>query len=138
MVAVPLRCVVDANVLLYLWVPGKYSERAIAVRRAFDHWYVPPLWRSEFANALAKLVRRGTVTFDQAAATMRTAEAALFDFEETVDHLEVLRLADASGCSAYDCEYVALADRLEMLLITEDKALLRQFPERAISMSDAV
>jgi len=44
----------------------------------------------------------------------------------------VLDLASASGCSAYDCEYVALARHLDVKLITTDKQILQSFPETAI------
>lgn len=46
----------------------------------------------------------------------------------------VLDLASASGCSAYDCEYVALARHLDVKLITTDKQILQSFPETAIGM----
>jgi predicted nucleic acid-binding protein len=36
----------------------------------------------------------------------------------------VMSLALESGCSAYDCEYVALARLLSVPLVTEDRQLL--------------
>ena len=46
---------------------------------------------------------------------------------------EVLQLAVDSGCSAYDCEFVALAEWLDAHLVTFDRAVLRAFPERAMA-----
>lgn len=40
----------------------------------------------------------------------------------------------ASKCSAYDCEYAALADDLDVKLVTTDKQLLREFPGLALSL----
>lgn len=46
----------------------------------------------------------------------------------------VLRSAVASACSAYDCEFVALAEDIEVRLVTVDKQILSQFPDVAISL----
>jgi predicted nucleic acid-binding protein len=40
-----------------------------------------------------------------------------------------------SDCSAYDCEFVALALKLETKLLTMDKKLLRVFPQRAMALT---
>ncbi len=44
-------------------------------------------------------------------------------------------VADRSDCSAYDCEYVALAKRLGVKLVTMDRKVLRAFPEVAVSLA---
>jgi predicted nucleic acid-binding protein len=44
-----------------------------------------------------------------------------------------LQLAAHSGCSAYDCEFVSLAQSLRVKLITGDKKLLQVFPEVAMT-----
>ena len=43
-------------------------------------------------------------------------------------------LAAASTCSAYDCEFVALAQNLGAPLVTVDRQILSQFPEIAVSL----
>jgi predicted nucleic acid-binding protein len=48
--------------------------------------------------------------------------------EHHVTSEAVLRLAMSSGCSAYDCEFVALAQDLGARLVTSDTELLRAFP----------
>jgi len=47
----------------------------------------------------------------------------------------VLRLVASSTCSAYECEFVALADQLSVPLVTLDRAVLREFPVVAINPS---
>jgi predicted nucleic acid-binding protein len=44
----------------------------------------------------------------------------------------VLELTQRSLCSAYDCEYVALAVQLRTKLVTADKQVLQAFPEVAV------
>jgi predicted nucleic acid-binding protein len=39
-----------------------------------------------------------------------------------------------SACSAYDCEFVALARAQRVPLLTTDRQLLREFPNVAISV----
>ena len=48
--------------------------------------------------------------------------------EESVESEAVLRLAASSGCSAYDCEFVAAAQQLDAPLVTADRDLLKAFP----------
>jgi hypothetical protein len=45
------------------------------------------------------------------------------------------RWVRSSDCSACDCEFVALAMRLETRLVTLDKKILRAFPGRAVALS---
>ena len=56
--------------------------------------------------------------------------------EYQINSVEVLRLAQSSGCSAYDCEFVALARHLQVKLITQDKQILAQFPQHTIALKD--
>jgi predicted nucleic acid-binding protein len=62
----------------------------------------------------------------------------LIDKEEyEVDTSAVLRLCKASNCSAYDCEYVALAEFLDLEFVTADSKLAKAFPGRALLLSEA-
>ena len=50
------------------------------------------------------------------------------------DHLvNSRRPSRDSTSSAYDCEFVALANHLSAPLITSDSRLLRNFPDRALA-----
>jgi predicted nucleic acid-binding protein len=52
---------------------------------------------------------------------------------EIVSH-QVLSLVVESTCSAYDCEFVALAKDLDVPLVTANKQILIQFPTIAHSL----
>jgi len=127
--------VVDTNVVAYLLLPGPQTSAAEALLEAEPAWCAPPLWRSEWRNVLNGYQRRGTVSLDQAIALQHHAEILVITHEEPVHSETVLRLAASSGCSAYDCEFVAAAQQLGVRLITGDQALLTAFPDLAQSLA---
>lgn len=127
--------VVDSNILAYLYLPGEFTSAAEALLEREPEWAVPPLWRSEFRNILSGYVRRSMLTLEQACSLQAEAEALLNGFEFDVQSREVLELVRDSECSAYDCEFVALATRLETKLVTMDKKVLKAFPRRAVSLA---
>ena len=104
-----MNVVVDTNILAYYWLPGQRTEEAVALRRSTDDWYVPKLWKSEFRNILAGYLRRGGIGPDAARVLIRAAESELADFECEIDSVAIMELVSESDCSAYDCEFVALA-----------------------------
>ena len=133
-----MNVVVDTNVVAYYWLPGAHTENAVALRGTTDDWFVPKLWRSEFQNVLGRYLRAGFIGLDQAKAVIRSAEAELVDFEREVDSAVVMEFVAASTCSAYDCEFVALAMSMGIPLVTEDAQLIREFPGVALNMVAAL
>ena len=127
--------VVDSNVLAYLYLPGEYTPAAEALLERDPDWASPILWRSEFRNILAGYVRRKSISFEQAVTLQLEAESLLAGCEFEVESRKVLELVRDSDCSAYDCEFVALAMRLDTKLFTLDKKLLRAFPNYAVSIA---
>ena len=122
--------VVDTNVIAYLFVPGDRSRTAEALYRRDPEWAAPLLWRSEFRNVLATLVRLGRFELPTAQSIQEEAERLLAPLEFAVDSATVLALASQSGCSAYDCEFVALAEYLDVPLLSADRKLGKQFGKR--------
>ena len=127
--------VVDSNVLAYLYLPGEYTAAAEVLLEHDSDWAAPILWRSEFRNILAGYMRRKAITFEQANSLQREAESLLEGAEFELESVAVLELVRDSDCSAYDCEFIALAMKLDTKLVTMDKKLLRAFPKRAIALS---
>jgi predicted nucleic acid-binding protein len=126
--------VVDTNVLAYLYLPGGHTAAAEHLLEQEPEWAAPILWRSEFRNILAGYLRRGSLTFDQACAIQTEAEGLLAGNEFEVDSQAVLELVRDSDCSAYDCEFVALALKLGTRVVTMDKKLLREFAPTAVAL----
>ncbi|MCK6431706.1 MAG: type II toxin-antitoxin system VapC family toxin [Burkholderiaceae bacterium] len=129
--------VADVNVIAYLYLPGKFSEKVEDLLLRDGEWAVPRLWRSEFRNILSAYMRQKLLTLDAAMAIDARAEALVADNEYDVSSLAVLKLAAESGCSAYDCEYVALAEHLDAKVVSADSKLRKAFPKRVVSLSEA-
>jgi predicted nucleic acid-binding protein len=127
--------VVDSNVLAYLYLPGERTADAEALLEQDLEWAAPVLWRSEFRNILAGYTRRKTLTFEQACSLQSEAEDLLSGSEFEVDSRAVLELVRDSDCSAYDCEFIALAIKLDTKLVTADKKVLRAFPNRTMALA---
>ncbi len=128
--------VVDTNVLAYLWIRGPLSEASSELLERDDDWHAPSLWRSEFRNVLVNHLRAGAASFEACLAAMEGAGEQMREKTLEVDSVEVLRLARDSKCSAYDCEFVALAKRLGVPLVTSDRKLARAFPDLTRLLGD--
>lgn len=125
--------VADTNLIVYLLIASPHSAQAEAVYRRDPHWVAPPLWRSEFRNVLAFYLRRHRLTIEEAVARAEAAEALMAPQEFAVSSARVLELSARSGCSAYDCEFVALAESLRVSLATSDRQVLATFKGLAVS-----
>ena len=126
---------VDTNIIGYLFLS---SEHALAVEKALkkdSEWAAPILWRSEFRNVLAFYLRKKLITLQQAQQIMHGALELMRGREYEVSTYEVLRLVSESRCSAYDCEFIAIANDLNAHLVTLDKQLLHEFPSVAVALN---
>jgi len=125
--------VVDTNIIVYLYLSGERSEQAQRLLRKDPQWAAPLLWRSEFRNVLALYLRKRLLDLHTAQAVMDEALALMSGREYDVASSAILTLASKSRCWAYDCEFVALAQDLNVTLVTVDKQVVEQFPDVAVS-----
>ena len=86
---------------------------------------------------LAGCLRRKQLSFEAVREIQREAEALLIGNEHEADSLRVLELVRDSDCSAYDCEFVSVAMRLGVKLLTADSKTLKAFPRHAVAFSAA-
>jgi len=126
--------VVDTNVIAYFWIPGEATERAERLFHDDPQWCAPLLWRSELRNVLVGSLRRRRMTLDVAIRIAEGAQDQLRGREFEVASERVLEAADGSRCSAYDCEFVALAKELGIPLVTTDRQILTDFPRLAVAL----
>lgn len=127
--------VVDTNVLAYLYLPSEHTAAAEALMQQDPDWAAPLLWRSEFRNILAGYLRRKNLTFSQTLDLQAEAEDLMRGAEYALDSPSVLELVRDSDCSAYDCEFVALAIKLGTRLATMDGKLLKAFPRHTVALA---
>ncbi|MSP12537.1 MAG: PIN domain-containing protein [Chloroflexi bacterium] len=130
--------VVDTAVISYFFLAGERSTQAERALLKDPVWVAPLLWRSEFRNVLALYIRKQLLSFEEAVRIMEQATSLMQGREYQVTSLQVLNLVAASICSAYDCEFVALAQDLDVSLVTTDKQILRQFPTIAIPLEEFI
>ncbi|PCI65521.1 MAG: VapC toxin family PIN domain ribonuclease [Piscirickettsiaceae bacterium] len=126
--------VVDTNIICYLFISGEYSEQAEKLLKTDSDWHAPILWRSEIRNVLSQYLRKRILNMDDILQIMQHADDLLKNNEYEVQSSSVMQLVNSSSCSAYDCEFVALAQHLGVSLITADKKVLREFPDTAVSL----
>lgn len=123
--------VVDTNVIVALWLPTSTSDLSERVLARDPEWAAPLLWRSELRSVLAGCLRRGMLDLARASSIAEDAETHLRGREFQIPSHEILRRVSGSRCSAYDCEYVVLAEQLGVPLVTSDREILDQFPRIA-------
>ena len=128
--------VTDTNTIAYLYLPTDQTDNVVSLLHIDSQWIAPLLWRSELRNVLAMYVRKSIIDLSTAIAIQAQAEQQLADNEYTVNSMDVLTLAQKSGCSAYDCEFVSLATSLSLKLITNDQKLIQTFPNVAMTAGE--
>ena len=130
--------VVDTNIIGYLYLSSDRSDQAEKALLIDSEWAAPILWRSEFRNVLAIYIRKNILMLEDAVRIMDEATLLMQGGEYEAVSLQVLQLVGESTCSAYDCEFVALARDLNVRLLTVDKQIVKQFPNEAISLDEYV
>lgn len=126
---------VDTNVIAYLLIDSEHTDAAEALFQKDREWIAPILWRSEFRNILAGHMRVRKMTLEAARRIQARAEDLMAGNEHDVDSAGVLELIHGSSSSAYDCEFVALAHRQGVKLVTADARLRKAFPKHTMSLS---
>ena len=122
-----MTIVVDASVALRWCFQLNGSDRAEALLRSDDHVIAPDLVIAEITNAAWKFVIFDRVPAESAISAVHEVAKA---FEELVPTNvlkdRALEIAIALRHSAYDCFYLALAERNTSRLITADERLIRR------------
>jgi predicted nucleic acid-binding protein len=127
--------VVDTNIICLRWLPATETAQADRLLERDPRWATALLWRWEFRNALAGYIRRGSLTTAAATTICASAEATMAQHEFRARAGEVFDLVAHSSCTAYDCEFVAVARERGVPLITADREILRQFPHLTVSLN---
>lgn len=130
--------VADTTLIAHLYIDGDFSLMARQVFQRDSDWIAPAVWRSEFRNVLANHLRVGMISIEQAKLAMNSAEYQLNDGTYQVQSDAVLDLVATTKHSAYDCEFVVLAQARGTRVVTSDRRMLKIFPSVAISPAEFV
>jgi predicted nucleic acid-binding protein len=128
--------VTDANVIAQLVLPSDNQSLIIHLYEKEKDWLAPILWRSEFRNVLKKYLRANIIDHSLAQHAMAKILETIGKNEFVIDSYKVIQLLTESTISAYDAEYVALAQETGCRLVTFDKKLISLFPDVAVHPDD--
>lgn len=128
--------VVDTHIIAYMTFKTAHTEVVQLLHSAVSAWAVPALWRSEFLNVMSIFYKKALLEREELVPALSFAEKLCGGREFYVSNLEILQLVMSSSCSSYDCEYVALAKKMNVPLITYDKQILKEFPTLAFIPED--
>ena len=129
----PTVIVVDTNLIAFFVTGGSRADSARMVMRRDPDWIAPALWRSELRNVLVTGCRAGVFAWDDTLALMEFAEGRMGHVSHEMPSTSVLAFARRTGCTAYHSEFGALAEELDVPLVTTDRALLAALPARAFT-----
>lgn len=127
--------VVDTNIIIHFWTDTIETPLAHNLFQTDPEWRAPALWRSELRNAMALFMRHKSLPLHAAKELVQAAEEMMAGRDFIVESSDVLDLVARSTCSAYDCEFVALARGLNVPLMTTDRKIVREFPKIARLLS---
>lgn len=116
--------VVDTSVMVRLVVGGRDGADAARLFRRDPEWAAPAILMSGVRRVLLGLVRRGSITADQAKAMCDDAALALGGRIVAVPSARVVDAALQCGLSAGQAEFVVVARELGVPLATGDRTVL--------------
>jgi predicted nucleic acid-binding protein len=126
--------VVDVNIVAYLLIKGEKTDFARTLWEIENDWHLPGLWIHEFLNLLATSERAGHLKLNRCLEVLEEAWALFDSKTHVVDPGETLRLAARYRLTAYDAQYLALAQSMQTWLVSEDGKLRRAVPQCVRSM----
>lgn len=124
--------VVDTNIIAYMTFATSHSPMVSSLHQRNSVWLAPFLWKSEFLNVLALYYRKGLIDYQESLKALDFAERLIGPRGHTVPSNAIVDVVVNSTCSSYDCEFIALAEKLGTKLITYDKKIIREFPAIAV------
>ena len=127
--------VVDANIVAHFFIDGGKTAMARKVREHDPHWIVPEIWRHEFLNILVTSCLFAKMPRETAERIWMDAEDLLRGSIYGPNWKEALAAAVERSTTAYEAEYVVLAQARGVQCVTEDVPLQKAFPETAVSMT---
>lgn len=130
--------VADANLIVYRFLKGPFTALSDAAVGKDSDWRTAPLWRYEFTSAVATMIIAKVVDEPTAVAAIGAAGAEMISRELLVPQELALEAAIRYRISAYDAQYIALAEELAVPCVTADVQLAAKVPNVAVLLADFV
>ena len=128
--------VVDANILIYSMIKCEQSPLVQKLRGKDADWRTAALCLHETLNVLATYHRREVLTLAQCRTLLGHAERFIEAAQCEVAMDTALAVAAQYAVTGYDAQYVALAQSLNVPLITQDRKLRKAVPGIAFSREE--
>jgi predicted nucleic acid-binding protein len=120
--------VVDTNVVCYLLIRGEHSDSAQRLFDADSDWVGPRLLFEELLNVLVTYERKSLLADRQIMVIVEEALELIGDSLYELPPERVLAVARRTGLSGYDSQFVALAEDLDVGLVTWDRQIIERCP----------
>ena len=119
-------CVVDASVAAAAFFPEDHSDAARELLASGRTLHAPDLIWAELGNVIWKRYRLSEIDEAEANDLLADALALPLRIAPSDELLEAaLKLAMRTGRTVYDCLYLALALKINAMMITADRRLVR-------------
>jgi predicted nucleic acid-binding protein len=127
------RIVLDASVLIKLYINEEGSRRAVAAVKKAEALVAPDLLWSEAGNILWKYVRRGDLDLDAGQSMLRdmlqmpiaiTASSGLVE--------QAFEIATQTDRTVYDSLYLALAVQTKSVMLTADQRMVHALADQPL------
>lgn len=124
--------VVDTNIIAYFLIRGDRSNDIDRLYQKDNAWIAPRLWIDEFLNVLATYERVGRLAPEAANPILDDGLGLMEGSTYEIPPDRVLSVARRTSCSAYDSQYIALAEDRGLKLYTCDRRIVAACPSIAV------
>lgn len=128
--------VVDSNIIAARNLTSSLTSKAIQVEEKDPVWVVPVLWRYEFQNILASVIKAKQIKPEQAMDVWEKVSKILIENEWEPSPSKVIELVSQYEITAYDGQFIAVAFEMGVPCVTEDRELQQKFPGIAVSVDE--
>ena len=128
--------VADTCLIFHLFNETALTEKAQRILEKDPNWIMPPLWREEYANVLSKLARKESRAVDEVIHLFKVTSDELSSCEIDVETVDALEIALEYKISVYDAHFVVLSKRFDVILLTEDKEILKKCSKFSLNLGD--
>jgi predicted nucleic acid-binding protein len=123
--------VVDASVAAKWFLQEDYSDSAVLLLDKQNQLHSPDFLMLEIDSLVLKRIRRGDILLKDGRDIRKAIRSFPLFYHSYLSLLDpAWEIAKKSGCSVYDCLYVALGILLNCTVVTADRTLFEKLKRR--------